>query len=166
MTALLFLLLLAGLWVVLTGDTSLANAVAGLVLGAGLLWWFDRGTGERVRFRRIPARVVLHKIPAMIVFLLFLIWELVISSLRIVLDVVTPGPKRDPAFVVVPLEVERDVEIALLANLVSLTPGTLALDVSKDRREMLVHAMFAADPEALRRQIKDGYERRVKELLS
>ncbi len=58
-----------------------------------------------------------------------------------------------------------DVEITLLANLVTLTPGTLSLDVSEDRSTLFVHAMFVDDPDVLRREIKHGFERRVLELL-
>ena len=63
-------------------------------------------------------------------------------------------------------QLRSDLGIALLANLVTLTPGTLAIGLTGDRSEMLVHAMFAADDDELRREIKDGYERRIMELLS
>ena len=53
----------------------------------------------------------------------------------------------------------------MLANVITLTPGTLSLDVSEDRRTLYVHGMFVDDPEAFRREIKDGFERRIEELL-
>ena len=65
----------------------------------------------------------------------------------------------------VPLDATTDAEIALLANLVTLTPGTLSLDVSADRRVLYVHGMFVDDPDELRRAVKQGFERRVLELL-
>ena len=58
-----------------------------------------------------------------------------------------------------------DLEITLLANLITVTPGSFSLDVSDDRSVLYVHAMYVDDPEALRREIKDGFERRVLELL-
>jgi multisubunit Na+/H+ antiporter MnhE subunit len=63
----------------------------------------------------------------------------------------------------VPLELERDSEIALLANLITLTPGTLSLDVSADRRTLYVHAMAVTSPDDLRREIQGGFERRILE---
>jgi multicomponent Na+:H+ antiporter subunit E len=111
------------------------------------------------------ARLV-AKIPAIVTFLAFFGRELVRSSLLVAYDVVTPQDKRQPALVSVPLDLRSDIGIALLANLVTLTPGTLALGLSEDRREMLVHAMFAPDDETLRREIKVGYERRIMVLLS
>jgi multicomponent Na+:H+ antiporter subunit E len=67
--------------------------------------------------------------------------------------------------VAIPLDVETDVEITLLANLITLTPGTLSMDISDDRKVLYVHAMYVDDPEALRAEIKNGFERRVLEML-
>lgn len=108
---------------------------------------------------------ILVRIPAALGFLGFFLRELVRSSLRVAHDVVTPADRHAPAIVCIPLDVRSDMEIALLANLVTLTPGTVALGLAQDRSTMLVHAMFAPDPEALREEIKTGYERRVRELL-
>jgi multicomponent Na+:H+ antiporter subunit E len=57
-----------------------------------------------------------------------------------------------------------DLEILILANMVSLTPGTLSLEVSDDRRILYVHAMFIDEPENVRRSIKEGLERRILEV--
>ncbi|MEL7089262.1 MAG: Na+/H+ antiporter subunit E, partial [Planctomycetota bacterium] len=80
-------------------------------------------------------------------------------------DVITPAANRSPAVIGIPLDATTDAEITLLANLITLTPGTLSLDLSEDRRTLYVHAMFADDPEAFCREIKEGFERRVLELL-
>ena len=68
-----------------------------------------------------------------------------------------------------PLDAKTDGEIAMVANLITLTPGSLSVDVSEvssGRRILYVHTMFADDPDRLRRSLKDGFERRVLELLS
>ena len=99
-------------------------------------------------------------------FLAFYVWELVVSSLRVAYDVLTPTLHMRPAIVAVPLDVRSDVAITLLANLVSLTPGSLTLDVSADRRTLYVHVMFVGDDaDAARRAIKDQLERRVADLV-
>ena len=109
---------------------------------------------------------LLRKITLALGFLGFFLWELVRSSLQVAHDVITPADRRRPAILCIPLDVKTEAEIALLANLVTLTPGTLALGLSDDGRNMLVHAMFAPDQNRLRQEIKEGYERRVKELLA
>ena len=72
-----------------------------------------------------------------------------------------------PGVVAIPLDARTDVEIALLANLITLTPGSVSLDLSEDRRVLYVHAMYidGGDVEAYRRSVKEGLERRVLELL-
>lgn len=109
--------------------------------------------------------VIVWKSLCLIALLGFFLWELVISSLRVAWDVVTPRAYRAPGIVAVPLDAKTDGEIALVANLITLTPGSLSIDVSPDRSTLYVHSMFAEDPEALRESIKSGFERRVLELL-
>lgn len=90
------------------------------------------------------------------------IYELVVSSVRVAWDVLTPQSYARPGFVVMPLEAKTDVELMLTANLISLTPGTLSIDLSADRSELLVHSMFGGDdPEAEIAAMKHGIERRV-----
>jgi multicomponent Na+:H+ antiporter subunit E len=68
-----------------------------------------------------------------------------------------------PGIIAYPLKVDRDFEITILANLITLTPGTLSVDVSDDRRILYVHAMDASDPEATKRDIAEGFERKIME---
>ncbi len=68
-----------------------------------------------------------------------------------------------PAIIAFPLTVTSDAEITLLANLITLTPGTLSVDVSEDRRFLYVHAIDVGDREALIREIRDGFEKKVME---
>ena len=72
-----------------------------------------------------------------------------------------------PGVVAIPLDARTDAEIALLANLITLTPGSVTLDISEDRRVLYVHAMYidGGDVEAYRKSVKEGLERRVLELL-
>jgi multicomponent Na+:H+ antiporter subunit E len=156
MNAFLFNLLLAFVWVALTGEFSPGNFLVGFLLGFFLLWLGVRA-GKGTSYFKKAMQVTR--------FLLFFLWELVKANLRVAHDVITPRLRMKPGVVAVPLDVETDEEITLLANLISLTPGTLSLDVSDDRKTLYVHGMFVDDPEALRKQIKDGFERRVKEVL-
>ena len=101
----------------------------------------------------------------LLLFLPWFLWQMVVSNLRVAYDVITPWHTSKPGVVAVPLDAETDLEITLLANLITLTPGTLTLDVSEDRKTLYLHAMFITDPEDVRREIKDGLERRLLELL-
>jgi multicomponent Na+:H+ antiporter subunit E len=95
----------------------------------------------------------------------FFLWELVRANIRLALDVATPRFQMTPGILAVPLDVTRESEILLLAMLINLTPGSVALDVSDDRRTMYVHVMYMQNPDAARAEIKHGFERRVMQVL-
>jgi multicomponent Na+:H+ antiporter subunit E len=79
--------------------------------------------------------------------------------------VITPGHQSRPGIIAVPLDIEEPVQITVLANLISLTPGSLSLDVSPDGTTLYVHEMFLDDPDETRRRIKEGFERLVREAM-
>lgn len=149
-------LVLALAWLPVTGNVSAGNFLLGFVVGYAALW-ISLGRPGRTSYFRKVARLVR--------FSAYFLGEMVSSTLRVAADVVTPTHHMRPAVVAVPLDVETDVEITLLASLVTLTPGSLALDVSSDRGILFVHVMYVRDVEDARRRIKEGFERRVLELM-
>ena len=91
----------------------------------------------------------------------FLLKEIVVSALGVAWLVVQPRLRLRPAFIEYPLTVTTDVQITLLANMITLTPGTLSVDVSDDRRTLLIHALDVADLEVLIGRIAAGFETRI-----
>ncbi len=89
--------------------------------------------------------------------------ELVLSSWRVLMIVIRPKIKLHPGIIAVPLSVTEDFEITLLANMVTLTPGTLSVDVSEDRKVLFVHCLNVPDPEETIDGIKNGFERQILE---
>jgi multicomponent Na+:H+ antiporter subunit E len=134
----------------------MVDLIAGFAMGYVLLGWLIPSEA---------ARRYVKKWPQVLSFIAAYAIEVIVSSLRIALEVVTPVPRRRPGIIAVPLEVETETEIAFLANLVTFTPGTVALDISEDRRTMIVHDMFISDPDVSRDRIKRVYERWVLRLL-
>jgi multicomponent Na+:H+ antiporter subunit E len=106
-----------------------------------------------------------RKVLDLAAFLLFFVWEMILANLRVAYDVITPAYHMRPGILAIPLEAQTDDEITLLANFISLTPGTLSLDVSDDRKVLYIHAMFIDDEEKLRKEIKSGFERRLLDVL-
>lgn len=137
------------------GDFTLSGFLWGFTLGYVALWITQPLYGASRYFQRAPktARLFGH----------FLV-ELILSNLKVFWDVVTPTHISRPGIVAVPLNVKTDMEILLFANMLSLTPGTLSLDLSEDRRVLFVHVMFLDDPDRFRQGIKEGLERRVLEV--
>lgn len=145
-------LLLALAWVAVTGSFSLLNLLFGFALGALSLWLIREQVGAQSYFGRARRVVGLAA--------LFL-YELVISSVRVAWMVIHPRISLRPGIIAFPLQVTRDAEITLLANLITLTPGTLSVDVSPDRRFLYIHAVDVPDSEALKRDIASGFERKI-----
>lgn len=106
------------------------------------------------------------KVPKIIDFIGFFLKEILISNLRITYDVLTPGYNMNPAIIALPLDVQTDIEILALATLITCTPGTLALKVSEDKRILYIHEMYIPgnDVEAVKKRIKNGFERRILEI--
>jgi multicomponent Na+:H+ antiporter subunit E len=91
----------------------------------------------------------------------FFLVEVVVANLQVARLVFVSNEKIDPAIVKLPLRVESDLEIFLLTSMITLTPGTLSLSVTDDRKELFVHVIHAPDPAAVVRSIQDGFERRI-----
>jgi multicomponent Na+:H+ antiporter subunit E len=149
-------LLLALVWVAMTGHFDVANLALGFAFGYLVLFLLQRVIGRSSYFR---------KTGVLVRFAGFYTLEVVRANLRVALDVVTPTLRAQPGVVAVPLDARTDAEITLLSNLITMTPGSLTVDVADDRSVIYVHSMFVEDPDALVRQIKDDFERRVLELL-
>jgi multicomponent Na+:H+ antiporter subunit E len=95
----------------------------------------------------------------------FFAWELVLANVRVAADVMRPRTGIQPAVVAIPLDITTDAEILLLSMLINITPGSVTIDLSDDRRTLYVHVMHMTSAEASRREIKHGLERRVRRLF-
>jgi multicomponent Na+:H+ antiporter subunit E len=157
MTALLWNLVLALTWGAMTGSFAVENLAIGFAFGFVVLF-----VSQRARHGRTP---YFNKALVVVRFVAFYLWELFKANLRVAHDVVTPRHYNRPGIIALPLDARSDAEITILANLLTMTPGDLSIDVSDDRRVLYVHSMFITDPEALKREMKEGFERRVLEML-
>ena len=153
---LLLNILLALTWAAITGQMTLSNLTAGFVIGYVILWIVSRAAGRSHYFAKAGqiAR-----------FALQFLWELLVATLRVALDIVTPKHLMKPAILAIPVGLGSAAETTMLANVITLTPGTLSLDVSPDGKTLYVHAMYADDVEATRRSIEDGLGQRVREVF-
>ncbi len=92
-------------------------------------------------------------------FAVYFLRELVSANALVVWDVLTPRSRLSPGIVGLPLRSRTPGEITLIANLVSLTPGTLTLAVSHDPDTLYVHGMYAGDRERFVRQLEQMEDR-------
>ncbi|TXK51932.1 cation:proton antiporter [Pontibacter qinzhouensis] len=114
------------------------------------------------------SRSYFRKIPIAIEFIIFFLKEVVVANLRIAYDIITPSYLMKPAVIALPLDVKTDLEITLLSCIISLTPGSLTLDVREDKQVMYLHTLYAEHDnlDKIKHTIKDGFERRILELTT
>jgi len=156
MIGLFWNLILATAWVFLTGSFEFLNYVFGFTVGYLVL---------TIIHQQVPILTGYpQRIPKAILFGGFFIRELFQANIKVAVDIVTPPWHMKPGVIGLSLEASTDLEIAMVANFISLTPGTLSLEVSEDRTLLFVHAMFMHDEDQVRRDLKN-MERRVLEIL-
>jgi len=152
MSTILINVLLALAWAAVTGSFAFLNVLFGFVLSALCLSLIRDQVGSFAHFRRFFGAISLA---------LTFLMELVKSSVGVALIVLSPWRVLRPAIIAYPLDVKSDAEITLLANLITLTPGTLSMDISDDNATLFVHAIDAPDPDEVIANIKHSFERRI-----
>jgi len=150
--------ILALIWVGISGNFTGLNLLFGGLIGAvAILVLREALAGPRTsrRVRRVLSLAFLF------------LYELVVSAVRVALVVARPDMSKAvrPAIVAVPLTVRSDEEITLLANMITLTPGTLSVDVSADKSVLYVHALCLDDREAMIASIANGFEKKIREVF-
>jgi len=151
-------ILLALAWAALQADFSLRTLLTGFVLGYLILAALIRGGV-------LGASPYIGRVHRVFGLAAYFFWELIRANLRLALDVATPRFNMKPGIIAVPLDATADGEILLLSMLINTTPGSVALDVSPDRKTLYVHVMYMDSPDAARAEIKQGFERRVLGIL-
>lgn len=139
----------------------LANSIQpGQILLGGLFAWLiplltQRFWSHRLAFRR-PGQALR--------LLLVVLWDILVANLVVARLILRPRPNLRPCFVRYPLTLRDEFPITLLSSIITLTPGTLVIDVCGDHR-LLIHCLNCDDERALVEQIKTRYESPLKEIF-
>lgn len=149
-------ILLTIIWVFLTGSFTVVNFTFGFVISFLILWIISSKDGNTKYVRLIPKLVS---------FFLFFLWEVIKANVQVAYEVITPKNNMKPGIVKIPLDAKTNLEITLLANLITLTPGTLSLDVSEDKKVLYVHSMYVHNKQDFIDEIKNGFEHRLLGIL-
>ncbi len=150
-------LILAVVWVLLQNNVTAGMVVFGIILGILIpwitsAWWPDTPKGFRLG--------------KMLSYSVIVIWDIVVANIQVAWIVLTvPNSKLKPAWIVVPLKLKQPEAITVLAGTITLTPGTVSADLSDEGHSLLVHVLHTDDPDGVRDEIKDRYERRLLEIF-
>lgn len=149
-------LLLSFIWVALTGSMYYTNFLFGFLIGFFILWIMNRHESDQRYF---------NKVPKTIGFVLYFLHEMIMANIQVAYDVITPKYFFKPGIVNYPMEAKSDIEINLLSTIIAMTPGTLILDISEDKKSLFIHVMYLKDKDTFISRIKNGSERRLLEIL-
>ncbi|EAQ45892.1 pH adaption potassium efflux system protein PhaE [Roseobacter sp. MED193] len=150
-------LLLTLAWVLLTSTWTLNSLVFGFLLGLLIPFLTQPYWPQQMRLKK-PIKII--------EYILIVLYDIVVANVIVARIVVfKPNAKRQPAWIAVPLDLLTPEAISVLAGTITMTPGTVAADVSAEGHALLVHCLDAPDPDAVRDEIKQRYERRLKEIF-
>lgn len=143
-------LMLALVWGMIQGTQSALGYAVGYIIGFLILALVYPDYGRRTFAAAAYAG--------------FLLWQIVLSALKVTRAILSPGDRSAPAIVAVPLRVTSPAELVILASSITLTPGTMSVETGTapdGGRVLFVHALFGQDPDALRAEIRDEFETRI-----
>ncbi len=145
--------LLALVWSLMLGSFTPANFLVGFALGYAVLRLASLRSNRSPYFRKVGTTIG---------FFFYFVWELIKANIKMAIYTVSPLKTLRPGIIAIPLEPGMtEFELTTLANVVTLTPGTLSLDISEDHSTLFVHFMDVDDPEEAVREVKEGFERRL-----
>ncbi|WP_432462876.1 Na+/H+ antiporter subunit E [Agarivorans sp. QJM3NY_33] len=146
------------LWLVwqILHDFSRGHMVLGAVF-AIVIPWVVTPLGEKEPVSKKPFKVLLY--------ILRLIGDIIVSNYDVAKRIVQSNRQLQPAFVAIPLSLREPLPLTILANSVSLTPGTVSLELSEDRQWLYVHVLHLEDEQQLIKLIKQRYEAPLKEIF-
>ncbi len=156
MKQLLINIMLTFIWVAVTGQFVWSNFVFGFLLSFFILWLITRDSATKKYFGQVPK---------IIGFFFYFLFEMLKANFEVAYDVLTPKFFMKPGIVKYPLTASTDMEITILSNLISLTPGTLIMDLSDDRKVLYIHVMYMKNKDRFINHIKNGLERKLLEIM-
>lgn len=144
-------------WMLLVNRIALGSLVMAIILGIAI---------PRFTASYWPGGAKMRNLPALVGYVGIVLWDILVANLvvaRIVLFM--PNARMQPRWITVPLDLDSPEAITVLAATITLTPGTITADMSACGRALLIHALHAPDPDAVRDEIKQRYEARLKRIF-
>ncbi|MFD2704101.1 Na+/H+ antiporter subunit E [Salibacterium lacus] len=148
-------LLMALIWMFMNDAWTFASFISGYAIGVAVLF-FLRGF--------FPQRFYFGWIYSVVKLILIFLKELILSAVEVVGQILQPKLKIKPGIFAMDIHLQRNWEVTVLSCLITLTPGTLVVDVSPDNKTLYIHAMHLPDTEAAKQDIRDSFEKAIQEV--
>lgn len=152
----ILMLVLWATWLLLNNTMSAGHIVLGFVL-ATFIPWLTSGFW--------PEKICLRKPFTLLKFAFIVLWDILVANFTVAKLILGKNNQLQPSFIRIDLDITSPIGISLLANTISLTPGTVSCDLSADKRHLLVHGLHVEDVEATINEIKQRYEKPLMEVF-
>lgn len=150
-------ILLTFVWVALTGQLDYTNFLFGYTLGFFILWMVNRAVRRNSEY--------FYRVPKIFAFIFLFFYDLLKANFEVMKDVVTPNYNMKPGIVKYEMDAKTDFEITMLANMIALTPGTVVIDLSRNKKYMYIHVMYLTDIDAFKNKLHNRIEKKLLEIL-
>lgn len=152
---LLLNILLTLVWIALTGYLNYANFLFGFGLGFFFLWVLSRGNTN------LEERGYFSRVYRIFVFIGYFIVDMVKANLEASKEILSPGFSMTPGIVAYQHHLKTDFEITMLTNIIALTPGTMVLKVSEDRKTVYIHVLHLSNRDKFLDKLENGLEKKL-----
>lgn len=140
-------------WVMLQGEITWANVIAGALVAFGVLMLFP--------LPPLSLGVRVHPW-AMVVLIVKFNWDLIVASFQIAARALQPGWQPEGRILRVPLRSDHDLIAVINAEMNALVPGSVVIDVNPDERWMLLHVFHVPNDRALHRALQTARSQEVR----
>ncbi|NYF26199.1 Na+/H+ antiporter subunit E [Sporosarcina sp. JAI121] len=146
---------IALVWMFMSTSFTASTFIIGFLIGLLLIIMTRRFFSDRLYIWRLWATLKLA---------LLFFKELTLSNISVLQVVLRPKMNIQPMIFALPTDLEHDWEITLLSSLITLTPGTIVLNVSDDQKTLYIHAIDVDDVDDAIDSIKNSFEKAIKEV--
>lgn len=144
-------------WMLLNNSADPGHMVLGALLAIFIPWFTAGFWPEKVQIRR----------PWLLIrFIAVVLYQILVANVVVARMILLPQNRLRPGFLLVPLELESSIAIGLLANTISLTPGTVSCDLTEDGKSLLIHALHIDDAQQTVNEIKQMFEKPLLEIFN
>jgi len=151
-------LLLSLVWVALTGHLNYTNFLFGFIMGFFILWLL-------ARVSKAEERNYFYRVPKIILFIFSFFYDMIRANIEVAREIMTPQLNMTPGIIAYEHKLKTDFEITMMTNLIALTPGTMVLKISDDKKILYIHGLYIRDKEKFIERMRNGLEKKLIEII-
>src|SRR5690606_30081488 len=130
----------------------------GFVMGFFILWLLARASNAE-------EKSYFYRVPKIILFVFYFFYDMIRANVEVTREIMTPNLNMTPGIIAYKHSLNSDFEITVITNLIALTPGTMVLKISEDKKTLYIHGLYVKDKEKFIERLKNGLEKKLIEII-